>query len=425
MNQLRADWREFICSPNRPYRYLSGLGAAVQGAKSDPLDLADLENFLQKLQDEADVKTLAEMVDLIGGGYLKFMDNEFQFILDRLANEMLRRDEVVGPGLRGNPRWDRTSLGRLTHTLRPGMYFSRTAVKSYELPENLLLRWLVNNLAASVTSLIRLSAGRGVHPILAKLLSRCQEAASHHWFSTLPVPTTLTAAMKTAANRSRQPEFRAALELANMRDRLTTSAEGARWHAILMLLAVGWLEPIDDDDIFELFALTLALDVISTELGFGEPYEYGLVATGRAHVAAFESDSGKLRVFFDQSPTPALRGKTRYQLTLQAHRGVTGAARRPDISILLERPNATRRFVIIEAKRTVDERYTSDSIYKMFSYLHDYRAAWDDDQTEPRAILIVPEGVAPENMPALEVAVVSGTDRAALVSALATALEIE
>lgn len=420
MTGNRAAWRDFICAPDHPYRHLASLGASVRGANSEAIDLASLDDFLQKLRGDYDVELLADMVDLVSGPYESFLQDGISGLLDALANEMESRDEIVGPGLRGNPRWDRTVVSRMAGVLPIGRYHSRTAHRSFELPENALLRWLVDELLTSARKLARHSASATPHQTLAIILQRCEEAASHHWLSQLSVPPYLTGEMIAAGKRSRRPDYRLAAILAERRARLKARSENARWYATLMLLAVGWLEPVSDDDMFELYALTLVVDVVARELEFGEPEEYGLVASGRGHVAAFRSNAGRLRVVFDQHPIGA--GRDRYRGIIGAHRGVTGHARRPDISIFYDRKDDPR-FVIVEAKRTANERYVSDSIYKVFGYLYDFAALWTESQPAPRSVLLIPEGISlVPGQTYLETAIVSGDDRAALAGALRAAI---
>ncbi|WP_197411634.1 hypothetical protein [Sphingopyxis sp. HXXIV] len=422
MTGNRAKWREFICAPDHPYRHLASLGASVQGAKSDALDLASLSDFLLKLRGEHDSTLLADMVDLVSGPYEAFSEGHLLRLLDVLANEMESRDEVVGPGLRGNPRWDRTVVSRMAGVLPVGRYYSRTAHRSFTLPENQLLRWLVDELIASIRNLTRRSASASPHKTLVAILQRCEEAAAHHWLSQLPVPPYLNPEMVAAAKRSRRPEYRMAADLAESRARLRSSSDDARWYATLMLLAVGWLEPVSDDDLFELYSLTLVVDVLAQELGFGEPEEYGLVTSGRGHIAAFRSDQGRLRVLFDQSPIGLTGSHDRYRGIVAAHEGATGSARRPDISIVYDRSDG-RRFLIVEVKRTANERYVSDSIYKVFGYLYDFSAMWPDDHPSPRSILLVPEGIKRmADQPYRETTVISGDDRQELAAALRSAI---
>lgn len=418
MNSLRAKWRDFICAPDHPYRHLASIGSSVRGSHSDALDLVKLDDFLQKLRGEQDVGLLADMVDLVSGPYQNFVEQELPRLLDALANEMESRDEIVGPGLRGNPRWDRTVVARIAGTLPIGRYYSRTSHRSFALPENLLLRWLVDELFNSARNLARRSTGGVPHASLLSILKRCEEAMTHHWLTQLSPPTHLMHSMIDAARRSRRPEYRSAAALAEARARLKSAGDEARWHSILMLLAVGWLEPVSDDDMFELYALTLVVDVLANELGFGLPDEYGLVATGRNHVALFRSEFGKLRVFFDQSPSVAGHRDDRYRKVVNAHHGVSGNARRPDISIVYDRPG-DERFAIVEIKRTSNEKYISDSIYKVFGYLYDFASAWRVQQPNPKSILLIPEGIsAVDESRYCETAIISGDNRASLAAAL-------
>jgi hypothetical protein len=418
----RAAWRDFICAPNHPYRHLASLGASVTGANSEAIDLNELADFLQKLPDDRDITLLADMVDLVSGAYADFFDTQLLRLLDSLANEMESRDEIVGPGLRGNPRWDRTVVARMAGVLPIGRYHSRTAHRSFALPENDLLRWLVDELLTTARGLMRRSGSSAPNKVLAVILQRCEEAAAHHWFSQISVPTHLTPEMIAAAKRSRHVAYRVAAELAEARARLKAPAENSRWYATLMLLAVGWLEPVSDDDLFELFALTLVVDVVAEELNFGEPEEYGLVTTGRDHVAAFRNDGGRLRVIFDQTPSTSGSLASKYRQIINGHRGVTGNSRRPDISIVYDRTDG-ERFVIVEVKRTQNERYISDSVYKVFGYLYDFAALWSASQPNPRSILLVPEGVTRvPDAPYKETAIISGNDRLALADALSSAI---
>jgi len=417
----RESWREFICSPLRAGRHLASIGTAVGTAVADAIDSSELEAFLHRLSAYDDVQVLADVIDLLRGDYTHFIETDLHRVLDHLSNEMIHVEEIVGPGLRGNPRWDRTILGRLSGSLPPGRYVTRTAHRSFNLPENLLLRWLVNHLSETIKDIGRRTGSDGLHPQLRLISTRCEEALRHHWLSDVPQPSTLNLRLIISAERHRRPEYRRAAALARTRDALSSRDKGYRWHAILMLLAVGWLEPINDDDLFELYSLVLVLDVLSKDLGLGDPTEYGLLLRGHGYVAAFESPLGHIRVFFDQSPVTALGIPSRYAEVREAHLGLLGVGRRPDILVTLEPADTsmTPIHMIIEAKKSTDGRYVSDSVYKAFGYLHDFQHLWNTAHPFPKIILIVPEGVSPKGAIASpEVVVLSGSDRVALGKAL-------
>ena len=419
----REAWRDFICAPDRAGRHLSAIGRGVAGATSEAIDLAVLQSFLEKLHDTADdVRLLGSAVDLIVGGYRAYAEGPLHRVLDALSNEMLAQEQIVGPGLRGNPRWDRTILQRMAGTLSPVHYVSRTSHRSFELPENQLLSWLVDDLRRTVSIVEQRVGTAALHADLQTLRDECERARQHHWFSHISVPLRLTPEMIAAASRHRRPEYRAAAALARRRLEMETNDHHAWWYTIMSLLAVNWLEPVNDDDLFELYVLVLALDLLADELGFGEPVEYGLVTSRRGHVALFEDDHQKVRVYFDQTPAAVLGIPTEYGQVFAQHRGISGGERRPDILVVAEREDETR-LVLIEMKKTVDGRYISDSVYKVFAYLYDFRDTVSAGRTV-KAILVVPGGVsaAPGASAGRTVFVASGDDRAGMAQAMKDAL---
>ncbi len=419
----RAEWRDFICAPERAGRHLSAIGRGVAGSKSDPIDLAVLQSFLERLHDSTDdVRLLGTAVDLINSGYVAFARGPLHRILDALSNEMLAQEQVVGPALRGNPRWDRTMVQRMAGILSPVHYISRTSHRSFELPENQLLSWLVEDLRSAVASVEQRVGTSALHPDLQALKANCEKARQHHWFGDLSVPLRLTPEMIKAATRHRRPEYRLAATLATRRLELETNDHHAWWYTVLSLLAVNWLEPISDDDLFELFILVLSLDLLSDELGFGDPVEYGLVINRRGHVALFENDSRKVRVYFDQTPASVLGISTRYGDVIRQHEGITGGERRPDILILTEH-DGQARLVLVEMKKSEDGKYLSDSVYKVFGYLYDFAGDDAADRTV-KVLLVVPTGVAATlDAPSdRAVYIASGDDRAGMSLALKAAL---
>lgn len=422
----RQAWRDFICAPERAGRHLSAIGSGVMGASSDhAIDLAVLQSFLEKLHNtDADMSLLGKTVDLVTGDYVDFVSVRLHALLDALSNEMLAQEQIVGPGLRGNPRWDRTILQRMAGTLSPVHYVSRTTHRSFELPENQLVSWLVNEMRSAVAIVEQRVGTKALHPILRSLKEECEKAMKHDWLSSVTVPPLPTPEMISAARRHRNPAYRKAAALARRRLEMEARDYHARWHTVMMLLAVNWLEPVSDDDLFELYVLVLALDLLNDELGFGDPVEYGLVTARRDHVAAFEDGQATVRVFFDQSPAAVLKITTEYGQAITHHIGISGAERRPDILLVVEKHGETR-LVLIEMKKSSDGRYISDSIYKVFGYLYDFKDVAGAGKTV-KAVLVVPTGIAagPSAPMGRAVYVASGDDRPGLAQALKHAMGV-
>ena len=415
----REAWRDFICSPHHAGRHLSVIGRGVSGSVSEAVDLETLRAFLDRLSNAgSDVQLLGDAVDLITGGYLEFVTGPLEVILDSLSNEMLREEQVVGPALRGNPRWDKTYIQRLSGRLLPTQYITGTARRSFDLPENRLLSWLVRDLIARIDEIERRIGSQALHPNLQSLRFHCAASLGHHWFSTVARPPTLEYAFVAAAKGHRRVEYRKAAALVERRKELEIKDDRAWWYAVLSLLSVNWLEPVSDDDLFELYVLVLVLDIIGEELDFGTPTEYGLLTTGRRHVALFEKGDATLSVYFDQSPVAILGSRSAYGTVLRTYTGLSGSERRPDLMLVLANGDQ-RREIIVEAKRTSDGPYLSDSIYKVFGYLHDFQYGG----LHPKAVLVIPSGVGPNgNIDAEEdFFMAAGDRRAELASCLATA----
>lgn len=410
----RAEWEAFICDPLRAGRHLSSIGRGVQGAAADPIDLAELQAFLDRLHDaERDGALLAEVVDLLTGGYLRFAQEALPKLLDSLSNEVRSQEEIVGPGLRGQPRWDRTIVARANRRLMPGMYISRTSHRSFELPENQTLRWLVDDLWTQIDHVVRVVGTKGLHDDLMTLHLLCSAARDHDRLRSVVRPSRLSDEMVTAAERHRLPAYRMAGKLARRRRNLHDRND--RLHNMLQLLAVNWLRPVNENDLFELFGLVLCLDVIADELAFGAAEELGLVMRGRRSVASFRTASHTVKVYFDQNPNGVLGGVSRFATIVSDHEGLAPSVHRPDILIVVE-TGKSRSVALIDMKNSADPTYIDDSVYKMMGYLYDFQdlagVNW-----RLRGVLIFPSGFRPRKA-GLPLTLISGSDRTALADCL-------
>jgi len=422
---LRQQWRDFVCDPKRAGRHLANTGRSVTPSEAPPILDAVLQDFLRKLGGgEADVSLLASLIDLSVGGYQEFCSRLLPPLLDSLANERAGENTVVGPAMRGAVQWDQTLIGRESGRLLPTQFVSRLPVRSFALPENLLVRWLVESLVRTVSFVERRLGSRALPPQFAAMRDGCGEALQHEWFRQVPPPAMLEPHMRLAAGRNRLPGYRAAAALAVRRERYQSRDRLVRWQHSLDLLAANWLEPISPDDLLELYALVLVLDVLESDLKLCDPKQYGLAAAGRDYVVRFESGETTVRVFFDQSPHATL-GYPSYQLAiLAAHEGMRGVSRRPDVVVVRDGAE-DRRVCFVEVKKTADSSYISDSVYKALGYISDYRAIWGGAPSNPKVVLLFPEDIAPKpgmDFSSHEVVMASSMDRATLSSALRAAL---
>lgn len=393
--EVARRWRDHICDHGGAGRFLSSLGAGVAGDVAHTMTEGDLEAFLRAFRQSSqnDPIILAEVLDLARVDYLEFFTELLPDLLNSLANERVAEEVVVGPSLQGSPDWGRTLLGRRTSAMAPTDFLSRLPARSFVLPENQLVCWLIASVRDSVARIEERTGGQ-LPPSIRALQAPILEAFVHPWFRQISPPLQLEAHMLACAERQRIIGYREAATLAEARDRLTGSHSETRHLAVLDLLRANWLAPINPDDLFELYVLVLVLDAITGVLGL--PREYGLVTAGRNHIARF-SGAAEVRVLFDQ--TPPGRGWSRAYRDLQkSHVGLPESPRRPDIILIRD---DVPRAMMVEVKRTSNSGYLSDSIYKGFGYLRDFSGLWDERPGNPQLMIVLPEGnVRPrEDMP--------------------------
>lgn len=422
MNRRQA-WADFICSPNRAGRHLASIGRGASGGYADAVDQATLEDFLRRLSDERTPDLLADYVDLSIGGYERFTATKLVRVLDALSSERRGTSEVVGPGIRGHVQWGQTLVARRTGSLPPGRYLSRVAHRTFDLPVNRALAWLVHDLVDAISRIKATVGSRRLTPSMERMEARLGEALAHHWLSDIEPSPNIAGDLALARIDAGRGFYADIIALAKRRHRLTQRAQDRRWAEILSLLAVGWLEPVNDDDLFELYALVLTLDVLEVELGLGAPIAVDLVRPGRREVAQFESERGTVSVFFDQSVATIMQTATRYQTLTSSAPAISSHPRRPDIVIRRSHPDGDRA-VLIEMKNTSDPDYISESIYRCFGYLHDFQDIESLSHDGPSCILMVSGDIGMSMLSSGSLVVTNGDMRDDFARSLGAALNL-
>jgi hypothetical protein len=142
----------------------------------------------------------------------------------------------------------------------------------------------------------------------------------------------------------------------------------------------GWLRSEDDDRLFELFVLTVAIRVLrglidwnSFEINIDAPFGY---------VTAV-ADGVTCEIRFDR----ALQGGAdSYSKIVRQYAQISGNQRRPDVHFNIK--GAVERILLLEAKNTfASTQYARDSVFKALGYLANYRERWANTDTLPKIIL--------------------------------------
>ncbi|MHA0331267.1 hypothetical protein [Sphingomonas melonis] len=419
----RETWSEFICSPMRAGRHLASIGRNAVGAMADAVDQASLQDFLSRIDDERAIELLAQFVDLSVGGYAAFVAEKLHGLLDALSNEKRAGFETVGPGLRGQVQWDRTLVARRAGALPAGRYYSRVAHRTFDMPINRVLVWLIHDLSAGLRAIKTQVGSQRLTPAMERMDAQLQEALGHHWLADIEPSGNVQADLALSRIDVGRGAYRDVLTLTRRRLRLQERDDERRWQEIVSLLAVGWLEPLNDDDLYELYALVLVLDILEEDLGLGAPVKIDLVRPGRREIAVFEAGDRTVSVFFDQSFSGIVGRPARYETTTASTPGLSSYPRRPDIIIAgLNQSGQIDRTVLLEVKNTSDPTYVAESIYRGFGYLHDFQDAGTFAADQVNCVLLVNGVVGTQPAAYRDLTVITSAMRGELAAALGGAL---
>lgn len=417
MSSLRAEWVRFVTSEHSASRYLHARGASELAA--GPLvDEDRLRQFWDALsRREVSPQLLARLHFLCNAAVSRFFAEHLGDILRSISGSTSRTRQISRRGVRGKVDWALTSVLRRSGRADNGTFALTVPFRSEDLPENRLLKLLLRQ----VTRVVQETEGEIGSGALLSQLENVREAALQGLKSAALRGVTevlrADAAMLQRSRRSRNWRYSQLLHIYTVFEEVLLLQ---RWEATYRLMRAGWFAPLSDDDLFELYALVLVLDILENEAGLGAPTEYGLIAKGRDHVAQFRSQGMAATVYFDQAASRFAGTETRYNLTMQDHVGLAGSSRRPDIAVRFDGEGAPPRFLILEVKRSEDGQYQRDSVYKAFGYLYDLQRLWSADES-PRVALLFPSGV--EFTRLAELVCVSGDRRAAVASVVTSVVE--
>jgi hypothetical protein len=210
-------------------------------------------------------------------------------------------------------------------------------------------------------------------------------ARAHHLLATVHVAEAAATADLAACRRSPRP---AARTLARVYELYCRLVERPTLAALVDALRQRVLAPLDDDTLYEVWALLGAATVFD-EAGWSLDVA-GLV--GQAAVPfTYRSPGGRTVARLRFGHTPAHWRRASRYCTVFDRYGLAGAVRRPDLIVELQR-GRRRHHLLVEVKRTRDPQYIADSIYKVLGYLADFAAVFAG-QEGPCALLLLWDGL--------------------------------
>lgn len=155
----------------------------------------------------------------------------------------------------------------------------------------------------------------------------------------------------------------------------------------------GWLLAESDDQLFELFVLSRAVEVIH-RLGPWDEFSVHPSVTNSEIVVTAKLGEVEITVRYDRSP----RVDGAYRWLFRSYENLDATTRRPDLQLTVSGVGPHPRTCLVEVKATTpDSPYGRESVYKVLGYLKDYEALWshEDRSDYSRGVVVFASGVTP------------------------------
>ncbi|MCL4851380.1 MAG: hypothetical protein KJZ78_08330 [Bryobacteraceae bacterium] len=187
--------------------------------------------------------------------------------------------------------------------------------------------------------------------------------------------------------KSRRPDVLAAVRLYDL---YINVVELAKESLLRNLLQKRQHAPEDMDDLFEVWTL---LTLVSLHLNEGWDLEEALLIGGDSSPKRprfkLTKDARLVEIFYQTVPREM--GASSAYKAVFAEYDLDATMRRPDATIQITSPTGEVQRIIVEVKRTRDQRYILDSVYKTFGYLSDFKSTIGPNM--PLALMVVWDGI--------------------------------
>lgn len=376
------DWLTFV--RKQAPRYLYGLGHS-RYESAEFTDAEALERLLSNFSNRTvDAIYLASLHFLLRPSVQHFFRVSLPDLVRGVSHATTAEKELALAGIRGQIVWPETLRYRVSRMR--SHYVTRRLESSMDVPENQLLKWLVVKASELVSRTVTMVGTGNLTLELDAVRRAADQALASPYMREVAMPRRITSLMRHRAMRHRRKEYRIAESLSS---ELMDVVVAGRWSAIVNLLTSGWVVPISDDDLFEVFVLLKVMTHLSNLLG--KPSTYGVVRAGREHIAEYRSADLTVRVYFDQAPRlSSVAANSEYLAVLNNYVGIVGSLHRPDIILEVFRAGHPTRWLLIEMKNASTYDYVRESIYKGFGYLVDFAELWEPND-KPRVVIVTPK----------------------------------
>lgn len=291
----------------------------------------------------------------------------------------------------------------LAHRLagEPTRFVTLTRTRTFDLPENELVRWVAERLCRMIFDLhaARMLSdkhwGKEAVPHANELERLLTRTALHE----VPAVSPITGYHLQAANAAGHPCYKSALRWHGWLDSALDLSNPAR---LAQILADGALRPLKEETQFEIAVLMRLIQAIERrcqERAEGWELVRSIILKDREDIACFRrsADGAEIRIFYNLATEPwAAWGKAAKRKLGPRDRGVqhyfgSPGRLRPDITVVITRPDQPPRAVVMDAKNSDKTDYHSRGYGEALLYRHEYGDRLLD---WPKSVLICASDIA-------------------------------
>lgn len=187
--------------------------------------------------------------------------------------------------------------------------------------------------------------------------------------------------------KSRRPDVLAAVRLYDL---YVNVVELANENLLRNLLRQKQLAPEDLDDLFEVWTLLVLVEVhLRQGWELREAILIGGDTSPKRPKFTLDKDGATVEMFYQTIPSEM--GRSSAYKSIFSEYDLDASMRRPDVTVRVTWPTGHVQRLIVEVKRTRDQRYILDSVYKTLGYLSDFKDTVGPNS--PLAMLVVWDGI--------------------------------
>jgi hypothetical protein len=341
-----------------------------------------------------DLIGLVEIRFLLSQDLVHFINRTMPGIINRLSKESLNKTDTVRNKIVGKVNWQKTSLTQTIAGNDRTLFVTNNVSNKFDLPENRLLKFtieVINKMAKKYIIDLDLpniwyeeitSSAKWTERV-NYIYSKTQIALKNPIIKQISRISEITDKMIIATRYQRNMHYS---DLANFSDAIHLAYENP-FAYLINELGDKILEPLNNDDLYELAVLFKLINSIQSN-GWTEE-EIGLIGGKQRYVSQLCKDSITMKIYYQKLPAE-LRDISKYAPLMKEY-GLSDRSRRPDIVIELKYKDLLM-YLIVEVKRSQNQRYLADGAYKVFGYLKDYENI-ESNNADLGGFLIVWKGI--------------------------------